>query len=86
MGHAERIEDTQEACGRLLNQMGLYLRGRADFAGAKSLFCRALTLAEATYGPDYRDVSASLNNLGDALYDAGDLGAGDGAFSAGAVH
>ena len=76
VGHAERIEATQEACGRLLNQMGLYLRGRADFAGAKSLFCRALTIAEATYGPDHPYVATALNNLGSVMRETGDLAGG----------
>ena len=33
--HAEALQVVSEATGRLLNQAGLYLKGRAEFAEAK---------------------------------------------------
>ena len=33
--HAEALQVASEATGRLLNQAGLYLKGRAEFAEAK---------------------------------------------------
>jgi len=73
VGHADPIGVAQEESGRLLNQMGVYLPGRADFAGAKSLFSRALAMGEAVYGLTHPRVATRLNNLGVVLWETGDL-------------
>ncbi len=70
---AERLEANPEATGRLLNQMGLYLRGRAEFSEAKSALERALEIDEKVYGPDHPNVAIRVNNLGGVLEDLGDL-------------
>ncbi|HXX21851.1 MAG TPA: tetratricopeptide repeat protein [Terriglobia bacterium] len=54
--------DIEEA-GRLLNQAGLYLNGRARFSSAEPLYRRALAIAEKALGPDHPHVATSLNNL-----------------------
>jgi len=72
-GHAEALEVASEATGRLLNQAGLYLWERAEFAEAKAAFERALTISEATYGPDHPKVATLANNLGSVLKALGDL-------------
>jgi tetratricopeptide (TPR) repeat protein len=72
-GHAEALEVASEATGRLLNQAGLYLRGRAEFAEAKAAFQRALVIGEATLGPDHPKIAIRVNNLGGVLKDLGDL-------------
>lgn len=61
------------ANGRLLNQMGLYLRGRADFTLAKIVLERAIKIGEATYRPDHPEVAVWVNNLGLVLQDMGDM-------------
>jgi tetratricopeptide (TPR) repeat protein len=72
-GHAEALEVALEATGHLLNQAGLYLRERAEFAEAKAAFERALTIVEAIFGPDHLEVATRVNNLGGVLHDMGDL-------------
>jgi len=72
-GHSETLEVASEATGRLLNQTGLYLRGRAEFAEAKAAYERALAICEAVFGPDHPNVATVINNLGQVLGDLGDL-------------
>jgi tetratricopeptide (TPR) repeat protein len=72
-GHAEPLGLALESAGRLLNQMGLYLRGRAQFVEARATHERALRISEAAYGTDHPDVATDLNNLGRVLQDLGDL-------------
>jgi tetratricopeptide (TPR) repeat protein len=79
-GHAETLHVASEATGRLLNQTGLYLKGRAEFAEAKAALERALALAEATFDSDHPNVASAVNNLGSVLKDLGDLGGARAAF------
>jgi tetratricopeptide (TPR) repeat protein len=72
-GHAEVLQVASEATGRLLNQAGLYLSGRAEFAQAKAAYERALAIGEAILGPDHPNVAIRVNNLGGVLQDLGDL-------------
>jgi len=62
-----------EATGRLLNEAGVYLKGRAEFSQAKAVFERALAIDEAAFGPDHPKVATDVNNLGSVLKDLGDL-------------
>ena len=71
--HAEPLKVAADETGRLLNQAGLYLRGRAEFARARACFERALKIDEAAYGPEHPNVAASVNNLGLVLRDQGEL-------------
>jgi len=71
--HAETLDVASDSTGRLLNQTGLYLRGRAQFAEAKEMHERALAIGEAAYGPDHPDVAIGVNNLGNVLQGLGDL-------------
>jgi len=71
--HCEPLAVAPEETGRLLNQAGLYLRGRAEFARARTCCERALKIAEVAYGPDHPNVAACVNNLGVALRNQGDL-------------
>jgi tetratricopeptide (TPR) repeat protein len=73
VGHAEALEVASEATGRLLNQAGLYLRGRAEFAEARAAFERALVVYEQALGPGHPYVATAVNNLGLVLIDLGDL-------------
>ncbi|MBI4798484.1 MAG: toll/interleukin-1 receptor domain-containing protein [Desulfarculus sp.] len=72
-GHAEEAEVEPAATSRLLNQMGLYGRSRAEFAQAKALYERSLASNIKTYGPDHPEVATLRNNLGLVLRDLGDL-------------
>ncbi|MCK5014313.1 MAG: ATP/GTP-binding protein, partial [Candidatus Omnitrophica bacterium] len=49
--YAEALDVASDSTGRLLNQTGLYLKGRAQFTEAKEMFERALSIDEAAYGP-----------------------------------
>jgi tetratricopeptide (TPR) repeat protein len=71
--HAETLEVAPGETDYILNQIGTYLGGRADFKEAKVLFTRALHLAEQVYGPDHPDVAIDVSNLGSVLQDLGDL-------------
>jgi tetratricopeptide (TPR) repeat protein len=70
---AERLGIAPEATARLLNQLGLYLQARAEFADARACFERALQIDEATFGPNHPNVATAVNNLGSVLQDLGDL-------------
>ena len=58
---------------RLLNQAGLYLKNRADYAQAESLYRRALEIDEATLGANHPEVASRLNNLALLLQDTNRL-------------
>lgn len=72
-GHAEELQVGWEAAGRLLNQAGLYLKGRAEFTAARALSERALAIGEETFGSNHPQVAIYVNNLGRVLHDLGDL-------------
>jgi tetratricopeptide (TPR) repeat protein len=78
--HAEAIQFVSNETSRLLNQIGLYLEARAEYAQAKRMFERALAIDEATLGPSHPTVAILLGNLGEVLREQGDL-AGAKAFS-----
>ena len=69
----EELQLAPEATGRLLNQMGLYYRGRGRYSEAKRSFKRALQIDEASFGHDDPEVAVDLNGLGVVLSDLGDL-------------
>jgi tetratricopeptide (TPR) repeat protein len=71
--HAESREVAPEVTQDILNQTGLYLHGRAEFAEAKVLYERALPLAEKAYGSDSPWIAVIVNNLASALQYLGDL-------------
>ena len=70
---AEAFDVASDSTGRLLNQTGGYLSGRAQFPEAKEMHERALDIDEAAYGPDHPTVAIRVNNLGGVLRDIGDL-------------
>jgi len=72
-GHAEALHVASEATGRLLNQAGLYLWGRSQFAEAKTALERALPIFEEVLGADHPHVATLVNNLGSVLQALGDL-------------
>jgi tetratricopeptide (TPR) repeat protein len=78
--HATRLLVDPAQTSVLLNQVGSYLRGRAQFAAARVSFEQALAIAEATYGPDHPEVATIVNNLGSALRQLGDLPAAKASF------
>lgn len=69
----ETLEIAPEATGRLLNQPGLYFRGRAQYVEAKQSYERALRTYEAAFGPNHSYVATAVNNLGVALQDLGEM-------------
>jgi tetratricopeptide (TPR) repeat protein len=72
-GHAEALHVASEATGRLLNQAGLYLWGRSEFAEAKAALERALAIFEKVLGADHPNMATLVNNLGSVLQALGDL-------------
>jgi len=71
--HAEVLDVASDSTERLLNQTGLYLKGRAQFAEAKDMFERTLAIGEAAYGPDHPTVAVGVNNLGSVLQALGNM-------------
>jgi tetratricopeptide (TPR) repeat protein len=72
-GYAEKLGVAPENTGRLLNECGLYLQTRGEFAEAKSALTRAIEIDEKVYGSDHPTVARDVNNLGAVLNDLGDL-------------
>lgn len=72
-GFAERCQLAPESTGRLVNQIGGYFFGRAQYAEAKEAFERALRLDEAATGTDHPNVAIRVNNLGEVLRTLGDF-------------
>jgi len=66
--HAEVIR-TSAQLANLMNDFGVYLTEIAEFDKAEPLFRRALSIREASLGPDHPDVAQSLNNLATLLSD-----------------
>ena len=73
LSHAEAVQFASNETARLFNQVGLYLKTRAEYGEAKRMYERALAIDEATLGPDHPNVAIRLNNLGNVLMDQGDL-------------
>ena len=72
VGYAADDIGESEALSRLLNDLGLYLDNRADYAGARSAYERALRIGEVAFGPDDPQVATFSNNLGSVLQSLGD--------------
>ena len=71
--HAERHKVALKAVSMLLNQLGLYVKGRAELDRAKGYFERALAIGEKVYGPEHPAVAVRLSNIGQILKDQGNL-------------
>jgi tetratricopeptide (TPR) repeat protein len=71
--HADTLQIADEAMGRLLNQVGFYLRERAQLTAARDALERSLAIREKVLRPDHPDIAQTLNNLGSLLRDQGDL-------------
>jgi tetratricopeptide (TPR) repeat protein len=72
-GHSEKLVVSQETTVSLLDELGRYLRRRAEFNEAKSVLERALVLKEKIYGKNDLEVAITLNYLGEVFRDLGDL-------------
>jgi hypothetical protein len=62
-----------EQASMLWNNLGYYRKMTGDYAGARTVFERALARNEALHGPAHPSVALDLNNLGLVLQDQGDL-------------
>jgi len=71
--YAERLGVDPKTTQSLLNRAGLYMRGCADLYEAKSVFNRALSIAQKVYGHENEEVATIFNNLSLTLKDLGDL-------------
>ena len=72
-GHITSLDITPKDTGRLLNHVGIFLKGKAEFTEAKEMFERSLKIDEAAYGPDHPTVASIVNNLGGVFEALGDL-------------
>ncbi len=70
---AENLDVVMEIAARLINQMGAYAWGRAEYDTAKAAFERALKIDEKAFGPDHPNVAIRVNNLGTVLQALGDF-------------
>jgi tetratricopeptide (TPR) repeat protein len=69
--HDDALSTNPDARAWLLDRAATYLQVLGQPATARPLFERALTITEATYGPDHPTVATQLNNLALALRDLG---------------
>ena len=72
-GHCESLGVALETTSRLLNEVGLYLRNRAQLAQADHSMKRSLAIAEKVFGPDHTNVAACAGNISTVLEGQGDL-------------
>lgn len=73
VNNAEDLQSFSWVTGRLLNQVGLYLRQMAQYIQAKTVLESALTIDNAAYGSEHANVAARHINLGYVLTDLGDF-------------
>ena len=59
----DRDRGENNPLSRLLNQIGLYYRGRANNSAAEPLYRRALSIDEESFGENHPRVAVQLNNL-----------------------
>ena len=72
-GNSERLGVALESTGRLLNEVGIYLKNRAQLGEAERVLRRALSIGEKFYGSDHATVATFASNLGTILIDEADL-------------
>ncbi|HYP40269.1 MAG TPA: FxSxx-COOH system tetratricopeptide repeat protein [Chloroflexia bacterium] len=72
-GHVEELGIASGRAGRLLNMVGGYLRGRAQYTEAKAVLHRSWPILSEVYGEEHSEYASALNNLGGVLQDMGDL-------------
>jgi tetratricopeptide (TPR) repeat protein len=70
---AEPYPDLVEASGRLLSDLGIYLKVSGQLMAARAAVERALGITEDAYGPDQPEVAATLTNLSIVLRELGEL-------------
>ena len=56
-------EFTFPEAGRFLNELGYYLKDRAQYWEAEPLYQRAIVIGEKTLGPEHPNLASWLNNL-----------------------
>jgi tetratricopeptide (TPR) repeat protein len=71
--HVEESGIASGRAGRLLNLVGIYLRGRAQYIEAKTVLQRSLPIMSKVHGEEHSEYAAALNNLGMVLQAMGDL-------------
>ena len=58
-----------EEAGHLLHETAIYLRYRARYKEAETLFQKALSIQEQILGPEHPDIATTLNNLAILYYE-----------------
>jgi len=71
--HATALEVGARPVSRLLNQLGLYLIGRAQYSQAKVTLEQAIPLGEIIFGKQSEEVATYFNNLGNLHYNQKDF-------------
>ncbi len=84
--HAEVLEAAPGTVVRLMNQMGLYLQGRAQYSATQATCERGLRLGIKVFGPGHPNVADMVNNLGLALRALGKLNSAKTAFESALQH
>jgi tetratricopeptide (TPR) repeat protein len=72
-GYVEQLGVASRNAGRLLNQAGAYLKGRAQYPQAKDALQRSMTIMSTVHGSEHSEYACVLNNLGMVLHDMADL-------------
>lgn len=73
LSHAEAVQFASDETARLFNEVGLYLKTRAEYREAKRMYEHSLAIDEAALGPNDPIVAINLSNLAGVLEAQGDL-------------
>ncbi len=74
--NAERVGVELNAVAWLLDHLGVYLQAAGEYQHARELSSRAVTIAEALYGPNHAELAVLLNHLGRTLRNLDELSEG----------
>ena len=78
--HGEKLVEHTRQCevetlpvARMMNQLGLFLKARANYAQAKAYMEAALKIRENLLGPEHSEVGLTLHNLAEISQDQGEF-------------
>ena len=75
--HVQTVADRGDArgipepTGKLMNELGLHLKARCEFAAAETVCRRSLGIAESSFGSEHAKTAVRLESLAALLHDVG---------------
>ncbi|MBI1730923.1 toll/interleukin-1 receptor domain-containing protein [Candidatus Acetothermia bacterium] len=65
-------DSPEQSLGKLVNHLGRYFFGKANYTDARKNFVRAINVCEIAFGPDHPDFAIALNDNGLVFSQLGD--------------